>query len=689
MPASLTFFYAVVGFNEASMDDLKTRGWVFPPHEGLPLEALWTTRDYSAVHWAALVPNDPLGYAAASLVCSVFAMLKNLDIESRSGLVVEVNHELSLTGLANLLCGALGGLTANHASSYISVLRNARITSRRVPTISALLTVCVLLSGLPVANYIPRFLLGGLLMAMGGRMALEWTWGARDRLDLSGKCIVGAILLTSISNRTSAIGLGLVAAAVTSHLRVSRLNTLKYHVTGRSYHPQASRPLAVQAFLAENGAAIHLIGLEGFLYEGVAARLLRYVESVAERQPWLRFVVLDLYAVQGVEPSACALLGKLRIGMARRQVHLLMASLQPELLPTLFAHAALAPADGASLFPSVDAALESCEDALVLHGSPYSTPPDSASPAESSAASELAEAATAAEAAEAEQHSGTAVGSPRATIRARLAANVTASLGADPDILIGTVPGALSFPRRHPLPGAGPASQLALRPYAADAAAGSAGAPLPPAPLPPAPLPFAPLPLGASLPWAKLAQFGSTRSVRPGETLVQQGATSKSLYVAPISGATLLVTHEVGEGHPPLHVATLRHGGVFGGEGALFGLPSVGSVSCASCSSPLLCLSAAQLQLLRQSDPALLQQLHAAAHSQQQDYLYLLARRTTLWLGGGWSGPNYDLTAAPPAPLRGDSGEVTMPSSLTVPEGFGRRQMLASATSDSSRYASA
>ena len=29
----------------------------------------------------------------------------------------------------------------------------------------------------------------------------------------------------------------------------------------------------------------------------------------------------------------------------------------------------------------------------VLHGSPYSTPPDSASPAESSAASELAEAA--------------------------------------------------------------------------------------------------------------------------------------------------------------------------------------------------------------------------------------------------------------------------------------------------------
>ena len=97
-----------------------------------------------------------------------------------------------------------------------------------------------------------------------------------------------------------------------------------------------------------------------------------------------------------------------------------------------------------------------------------------------------------------------------------------------------------------------------------------------------------------------------------------------------------------------------------------------------------------QLHLLRQSDPALLQQLHAAAHSQQQDYLYLLARRTTLWLGGGWSGPSYDLTAAPPGPLRGEGGEVTMPSSLTVPEGFGRKQMLASAMSVTvSRRASA
>ena len=158
VPATLTLFYAVVGFQDASMGDLVTHSWVFPPHEARPLHALWTSRNLSEVHWPALVPDDPLGYAAASLVCMVFAMLKNLAVESGSLLAVELHHELSCAGVANILCGLCGGVSANHAASYISVLRNARVANRRVPAMVALLTAAVLLSGFPVANYIPRFL---------------------------------------------------------------------------------------------------------------------------------------------------------------------------------------------------------------------------------------------------------------------------------------------------------------------------------------------------------------------------------------------------------------------------------------------------------------------------------------------------------------------------------------------------
>lgn len=56
--------------------------------------------------------------------------------------------------------------------------------------------------------------------------------------------------------------------------------------------------LHVQAFLHKHGGAIHLLGLEGFIYEGTAAKLLRYLLEIADRHWDMRFVILDLNMVQ-------------------------------------------------------------------------------------------------------------------------------------------------------------------------------------------------------------------------------------------------------------------------------------------------------------------------------------------------------------------------------------------------------
>ena len=710
VPATLLLFYAIVGFNDMSLDELVSRGWLFTQRESRPLQALWTSRELDKVQWSCALPGlctGGLSFWASSLVCMLFAMLKALAVEASCERTIDVNDELATSGVANLLSAACGGATANHASTYVSVLRNANVSNRRVAVVASLLTLGVLASGAPFVNFIPRLLLGGLLMAVGAQMVAEWTVGAWGRIDSTGRAVLCAMLFTGyVGGRTHAVFLGLVAAVGTTHARVSRLNALKYHVTARSYHPTSSRPLPVQHFLNEHGTATHLIGLEGYLYEGVAARLLRYVERLATKQPWLRFVILDLGAVQGVDPSACALLGKLRRALGTRRpprhpVRLLLASLQPSLLPTLVAHAALSPHDArASLFSSADAALEWCEDDLLLHGSPL----EGQSPAEQMSASRNASPSNPPSAPPylpPEQPlsplsslsplgggaggAGGAVAATATAVRAGVGVGVG---GMQPSGMSGDSDGDRA---------ATAAAPPLLRAYAFDAEAGGAT------------LPFAPLPLGASAgtpSWASLAQHGSLHSPRPGEVLVAQGERSRDVWVAPSSGVVLHVTIEVG-GAPAsatgadgygyggsssgqsratsmvggmpgvVQLATMRHGGVFGAEGALLGLPSVCSVACISVASsaPLLRLSSAQLQLLRdspQSSP-LLAQLHAAAHAQQQDYLFLLAKRTTLWLGGGWSGPAFDVCAAPPAPDADNPG--TIPSSLTLPEGFGRKQL--------------
>ena len=96
----------------------------------------------------------------------------------------------------------------------------------------------------------------------------------------------------------------------------------------------------------------------------------------------LRYLVLDLGQVQGVDPSAFGLLSKLRASLDASRVRLLLCALEPSAAPLLLGIAARDAepwTHGASgVFATLEAALEWCEDELVLHGSPSSTPATSA-----------------------------------------------------------------------------------------------------------------------------------------------------------------------------------------------------------------------------------------------------------------------------------------------------------------------
>ena len=77
--------------------------------------------------------------------------------------------------------------------------------------------------------------------------------------------------------------------------------------------------------------------------------------------------------------------------------------------------------------------------------------------------------------------------------------------------------------------------------------------------------------------------------------------------------------------------------------------------------------------------------------------MFMLARRTALWVGGGWAGPNFDDTTAPRPAGSAESSATgavgpkqrmipSLPSMLTLPEGFGRRQYIV-ANADARRAA--
>ena len=684
VPLALLLFYTGVAIDAVvnnvggtrSRGELEASGWLFAPHaEQSPLDAIVWLNGLADVAWRRVLP--PLvPYVSLSLICVLALMLQLLALEADADATIDVNAELRTAGIANLVCGGAGGCCASQSSAYVGALRRAGVVDRRVAIATQAMTIGVLLAGWTPFALLPRFILGGQLLAHGTLVCFEWSWSSRRRMDGRGRLVLYAMIsATLFLGITQAVVIGVLVAATTAHLRLASLNALKYHLTSLSYRPPVSRPLAVQRFLHKHGAAVHMLGLEGFLHEGTAARLLRYAERTVTRCRELRYLVLDLGQVQGVDPSAFGLLSKLRASLDASRVRLLLCALEPSAAPLLLGIAARDAepwTHGASgVFATLEAALEWCEDELVLHGSPSSTPATSAA------------------------HSTSTTPDCAPT-----APDVEAP-GAAPS----AAPGAAAFALPHSIAeGAAPAAPAPAHEPAADGAAGGAAAPAHFLGLGSSAagatgavnaLPFTAAALPAALSWSRIETFGSRHTPRAGDLLVRQGVVSRDLYVAPATGVTVrLHTHDGGGGGGgaggaggggggsptasggggSLLLATLSHGGVFGAEGALLGLPASCSVTCAHAGAPLVKLSAAQLGHLRTSQPQVLHALLAAGVALQQDATLALARRAALWQGGGWGGPAFDHKTTTATPSTIGAGRQ-LPSVVTMPDGFGRQQL--------------
>ena len=106
------------------------------------------------------------------------------------------------------------------------------------------MTMAVLTWPQPLNNIIPTFMLSGLLLTLGLGMVVDWVWLARHRMDVAGSGTLAALMLTSLcAGPPHAIFLALIIAVGSSHLRASRLNPLKFHLTGgcsRHHRPHPS-----------------------------------------------------------------------------------------------------------------------------------------------------------------------------------------------------------------------------------------------------------------------------------------------------------------------------------------------------------------------------------------------------------------------------------------------------------------
>jgi SulP family sulfate permease len=331
---------------------------------GLPLSTL-VTGDYARVEWAALAPVA--GDMVAVAVLAILSILINsTSIELATGVDVDLDRELRVQGLANVASALAGGFVGHLSVSRTLVNIAAGGASRLSGVLVGLLALAVLVVGSQAISYVPRFVLGGLLLQLAGRLIWEWGLLSRRTLPLFDWLVVVAIvLITSSFGFLQALLFGVLAGCVIFAVDVSRIRVIRHQFGLDERTSSLVRSREESAFLLEHGGQVQVLELSGYLFFGSSYSVLERVTSlVAERRP--QEIIFELSGVTGIDSSAGASFTKIRDLLRKSGIRHVMVVTSPIAAHILNTNIGLD--HGVRRHDSLDAALEEAEEALLSAG---------------------------------------------------------------------------------------------------------------------------------------------------------------------------------------------------------------------------------------------------------------------------------------------------------------------------------
>ena len=180
-------------------------------------------------------------------VCTIGASLATTALEIGAGIELDSNHELRAHGLANLASAVVGGIPAfTLAGPSLTYLRLGA-SSRLMPILRALFTLALGLAGLALLGFVPKIVVGTLLILFSFGLVHEWLIRARYRLSVTDYVFVLIIAgIIELAGFIPGVGVGILIAAADFLIQYSKLNVIKAELSGRDYRSDVERPLQRQ-----------------------------------------------------------------------------------------------------------------------------------------------------------------------------------------------------------------------------------------------------------------------------------------------------------------------------------------------------------------------------------------------------------------------------------------------------------
>ena len=369
LTAATGLFFVVMLNRAETLETIGQSGWLLGPLEngkfvlfdGRFLELL------TRANWP-LVADQWASIGSVIVITSISIILTVSALEMLSGKDVDVNHELRMTGLANLAAGLGGGMVGFHSLSLSSLALKLGVRHRVAGIIAALTAGAVLFVGIDGIGLLPRVVVGGTLLFLGFSFLWKWlveSWKTLPR----GEYLVIPLILVVIASTGFIEGLvaGLLAALFQFVLNYSRTPVIRYALSGEHARSTVERGIGDERCLVELGDRLYVLKLRGYLFFGTTFQLSMRLRARAEEggKEALKFVILDFEQVNGIDSSAAYEFNRMRLLAHNKQFLLIFTGLNPELHEQLHASQILQRDQNITEFSDLDHSLEWCENRLL------------------------------------------------------------------------------------------------------------------------------------------------------------------------------------------------------------------------------------------------------------------------------------------------------------------------------------
>ena len=338
-------------------------GWTFQAPSNVEFMPPWSAAEISRYPWYMLL--DLSGdFIAVIFVTAISTLFNTTGIEVAVHREADLERELNVTGLANVLSGAFGGYTGCISLSRTILNVNSGGTGRLSGLTAAAIALLMLSAAPTVLGYMPKFVLGGLLIYLGVDLLHKWIVLSRRRLSLAEYLSLLAIIVIIMQwGFIAGILIGVVIGCATFALSASRIDSIKYSFDGSEYRSSLDRSRDDQTVLAEHGGKIQGLNLQSYLFFGSANRLYQYVKALLTVHPECRFLVFDFKLVTGIDSSAVYSFAQIKRTADERGIKLVLVHLPTEAEKALRSSEFISPE--VSIVPELDHALEWCENQII------------------------------------------------------------------------------------------------------------------------------------------------------------------------------------------------------------------------------------------------------------------------------------------------------------------------------------